>query len=550
MYKFFIKIRLIYDKSEGLILKSNMFKLKSAIALILAFVLSAGLFVSCKEYHRNKLHPEISTSTIRSGEKLAEQYCQSCHLLPNPSLLDAKTWEDGVLPVMGPNLGIFSHNFQKYPNAKRDTNLDSNFYPSKPLLTHEGWQNIIDYYTTVSPDSLPVQQRSDTIRNDRNIFRLEYPQHPYPSAGVCLTKIDSSISPHRLLLFDLSKNLLLSYTNQLQLTDSIKTEATFTDIDFYNNEMVACNINVINPNNGKFGNAMKIHLNAHKKMVIDALPLFDSLSRPVQITSCDLNNDKKGDYLVCEFGHLTGALSWMENTGVGYKKHILRSQPGVLKAYVEDYNHDGLQDVWALFSQGDEGIFLFTNKGNGMFDQRQVLRFPPIYGSTYFEFADFNKDGLKDVIYTCGDNADYSMVLKPYHGVYIFLNEGNSQFKQKYFFPINGCYKAMARDFDNDGDLDIATIAFFADYAAQPEEGFIFLKNEGNFKFQPYTLPETKAGRWLTMDSGDLDGDGKIDIVLGNFSLRPSEIKPTVNWQKGPPFIVLKNIMKLSGNNQ
>jgi hypothetical protein len=269
------------------------------------------------------------------------------------------------------------------------------------------------------------------------------------------------------------------------------------------------------------------------------------LARPVQVSSCDLNNDHLVDYLVCEFGNLAGALSWMENRGKEkYLKHIIRAEPGVIKAYIDDYNHDGLQDVWALFAQGEEGIFLFTNKGNGMFGTTQILRFPSVYGSTYFEFADFNKDGLKDIVYTCGDNADYSPVLKPYHGMYIFLNEGGNHFTQKYFFPINGCYKAMARDFDQDGDLDIAAISFFADFADQPEEGFVLLKNEGGLKFQPYSIPESGKGRWLTMETGDLDGDGKIDIMLGNFSIRPSVIKPKFDWEKGPPFLFLKNISK------
>ncbi len=39
----------------------------------------------------------------------------------------------------------------------------------------------------------------------------------------------------------------------------------------------------------------------------------------------------------------------------------------------------------------------------------------------------------------------------------------------------------MARDFDGDGDLDLAVIAFFADYPKQPEEGFVYLENTGNF---------------------------------------------------------------------
>ncbi len=106
-----------------------------------------------------------------------------------------------------------------------------------------------------------------------------------------------------------------------------------------------------------------------------------------------------------------------------YVRRILRSLPGAIRAYINDYNHDGLQDIMVLFAQGDESIILFTNLGNGGFQQEQLLRFPPSYGSSYFELADFNNDGYPDIVYTCGDNADYSPVLKPYHGVYIFMNE-------------------------------------------------------------------------------------------------------------------------------
>lgn len=504
-----------------------------------------GLLFSCNQLNKNKSHQDIPDESIEKGRKLAAIHCQSCHLLPDPSLLDAATWENGILPAMGPRLGIFNYGFNKYPSNRYDEFLPANYYPSKPVINFPEWQNIIDYYTALSPESLPGQQRSKPIQSGLDLFKVQYPQSTYPSPAICFTKIDTTASPHQLLFFDLAGNGTRRYNNNLELKDSVKADVTFTDIDFHNDTIVACNINVINPTNGRFGKAHYINKDVNDRLNIDTVALFDKLARPVQITSCDLNNDKKTDYLVCEFGNLTGALSWMENAGKGkFIYHIIRAEPGAIKAYVEDVNKDGLPDIWALFAQGDEGIFLFTNKGDGKFEQQQVLHFPSLYGSTYFEFADFNKDGLPDIVYTCGDNADYSMILKPYHGVYIYLNEGKNHFKEKYFFPINGCYKAMARDYDGDGDIDIATIAFFADYATQPNEGFVFLKNEGGFKFGAFTIPECKTGRWLTMDAGDLDGDGKIDIVLGNFSVRPSVIKPTVDWQKGPPFMLLKNISK------
>ena len=136
----------------------------------------------------------------------------------------------------------------------------------------------------------------------------------------------------------------------------------------------------------------------------------------------------------------------------------------------------------------------------------------------------------------------FSPVSKPYHGVYIFLNDGKNNFRQQYFYPINGSYKAIAQDFDNDGDLDLATISFFADYKNHPEEGFVYLKNNGNFNFTPYSLDVTKYGRWLTMDAGDFDGDGKFDLMLGNFSLMDPVFKASIDWKLQPPFLVLKNI--------
>ncbi len=509
----------------------------------IAFV-SAAVLSSCKNYDRNSTHGDVSLSSIKAGRALARKYCQSCHALPDPTMLDTRSWEKGVLPNMGPRLGIFYYGFESYPSYKNDRNLDSNFYPSKPLLTLQEWQDIIDYYVATSPDSLPHQNRQQSIRNSLSLFTVQVPSNTYINPVTSFVKINTNDSLHPLIISDALKQKTYFYNRKLQAADSINTNGPIVDIDLNETKMLACNIGVLNPNNGRFGKAQFLSFNAATNKE-DKLVLFDSLQRPVQLTSADLNNDGRADHIICEFGNLTGALTWMENAGSGkFIRHVLRPFPGAVKAYVQDYNHDGLSDIWALFAQGEEGIFLFTNNGNGNFTQQEVLRFPPVYGSSYFELADFNNDGYPDVVYTCGDNADYSPVLKPYHGVYIFLNDKTNRFIQKYFFPINGCYKAIARDFDNDGDLDIATISFFADYARQPEEGFVYLENEGNYQFQPFSILQTQAGRWLTMDAGDINGDGKIDLVLGNFSMGSGIAKPSKDWKLGPPFMILQNIGK------
>ncbi len=506
---------------------------------ILSIIISLSIlfFISCSDIQKNKSHQQTSIASIKAGKKIAAQHCASCHRLPDPSLLDTKSWETGVLPAMGPRLGIFNNGFTKYPSFKNDPNV-KNSYPSQPVISFDDWQHIIDYYTATSPDSLMPAKKSPPVEMNDKLFQAMQPSFKYDMPATTFVKIEPQ---HQLMMCDAIAKKLYLFNNALQVTDSLNTSGAVTDILKNNDTLTLCNTGVLSPNNGKFGSIERLVLS--NKNHVDTL--FKNLMRPVQITQTDINKDGKDDYVVCEFGNVIGALSWLENKGNDqYEYHVLRAVPGAISACINDYNHDGLPDIWALFAQGDEGIFLFTNKGNGVFDTKEVLQFPPSYGSSSFELDDFNKDGFPDIVYTCGDNADYSEVLKPYHGVYIFLNDGKNNFRQKYFYPVNGCYKAIAKDFDNDGDLDIATIAFFADYANQPEEGFVYLKNDGDNKFQPYSLPAAKSGRWLTMDAADFDSDGKIDLMLSNFSLGGQMTKASVDWTKQPPFLLLKNIQK------
>ena len=93
-------------------------------------------------------------------------------------------------------------------------------------------------------------------------------------------------------------------------------------------------------------------------------------------------------------------------------------------------------------------------------------------------------------------------------------------------------------------------MAFFPNYMGTFKESFTYLENQGNLKFAPSTFVESIAGRWITMDAGDLDGDGDADIVLGAFNRSFGDVpKPLGDtWEaKGPSILVLENTTKTVG---
>ena len=485
------------------------------------------------------------TGELAEGRDAAKKYCGTCHLPVAPDLLDKDTWKNRVLPVMAQQLGMEVWQKTQY------------FAGERSAMPITDWMKIVEYYDSLAPAHLPTPRAPVPVREDWAGFRLRSPADDTTRlATTTMVAIDaagkaiytSGSEKPALVRWeqDFSKKIKAELSSPAMhmlfpggrtpegRTPGGRTPGGRTPVITVVGEMRAYDVTR--------GELFRLKTSGE----MDPLPFVTGLRRPLHTSAADVNRDGQTDYVVSAFGHNQGGLYLFRQIQDGkYEKLPLREVAGATQSVTGDFNGDGWPDIIALFAHAQEGIWLFTNDGKGGFTEKPLLRFPPVYGSSSFQLTDFNRDGQVDILYTAGDNSDYSRILKPYHGIYIFLNRGNFQFEQKWFYPVNGSTKAMAADFDGDGAPDIASIAFFADLAHNPGEKFLYFKNASSktdLKFQPFSPPVSKYGRWICMDVNDWDGDGDPDVVLGNYSrgfLNQEEVK--ADWNVHLPFLILEN---------
>jgi hypothetical protein len=500
------------------------------LLIVLLFAALAAGLNSCN----NKPEPPSLATQIADGKELAKRYCINCHQLPSPALLDRKTWERSVLPAMAQRLRLNSF-------------MGGYFQDYQSLITVADWEKIVAYYKNMAPVSLIIPKPAVAPLSDWAIFSLKKPAKVNRKMPAMITMVSFDAKNRQVYTADVT-NKLYDWDVNLNLKRFYKFDSPVTGLSYFNGTdtgIITC-IGNMAPVDLSKGKVLLVGLNNKGEKYSNPVLIADSLPRPVQTVAADFNKDGLMDYVVCGFGHDSGGLYLLQQKPAnGYKKTIISNIAGGEQLITGDFNNDGWPDVICLFAQANEGIRMFLNDHKGGFITKDLIDFPPVYGSSSFQLVDFNHDGKLDILYTCGDNSDYSKILKPYHGIYIFTNQGNWKFKQTYFYHINGCTKAIARDFDHDGDLDIAAIAFFADFKSHPQEGFTYLEQTGLNNFTAHEVPVNLYGRWLTMEVADIYNDGNDDIILGNFS-QPggafvNQHGYAPNWDQNLPFIVLKN---------
>ncbi|HWZ04157.1 MAG TPA: VCBS repeat-containing protein [Mucilaginibacter sp.] len=504
--------------------------------LLLVGLLSGSMLINgCK--NKNDLTYKLTGDTIVDGANLVQLNCTKCHALVPVNALNKNVWKHHALPSMAHYLGLTAYLGGYFKDEKDTTGLSVN-----------EWQVIVSYYQKLAPDSLAPAVEPVALLNDWAGFTLKTP----PTGKYTSFTTMAAINPnnHKIYASDEETNKLTEWDNNLNKHEIATLPSTAVNAVFkkgdagVNQALFSCvgRFELVDFPNGK---VLQFNLDSKNNNNNPTLTA-DDLARPVQTIEGDFNKDGLTDLIILGQGHLKGGVYlFKQNKDHSYSQATITEQPGAVQAVVGDFNNDGWPDLMVLYGSADEGLWMYLNDHKGGFTSKNLLRFPPVYGSTSFQLADIDHDGKPDLIYTCGYNYHDTRILKPYHGLYIFQNTGNWNFKQRWFYPINGCTKAIAADFKGNGQLDIATSAFFADLKNNPAEGFIYFEQVSPFNFKAHAIPISKYGRWMSMDVADFNNDGKPDIVLGNYAsgfLFQPGLTPF--WNKNLPFVVLENNFK------
>ena len=176
----------------------------------------------------------------------------------------------------------------------------------------------------------------------------------------------------------------------------------------------------------------------------------------------------------------------------------------------KDLDGDGKPDLVNIASISGDSIVAYRNTTDGTnfsFGPRKNLGIVQSYSSGMFDVNDIDGDGKPDIVSSTNgtDVAVLRNISSP--GNLLFANQFSA------FTNSAGNQDVAIADLDNDGKNDIAVAAFSS-------KSVSVIKNTSVPGYLSFAFPAnyTTADFPVRVASGDLDGDGKVDLVAYNYN--------------------------------
>lgn len=440
--------------------------------------------------------------------------CGVCHLVPNPSTLPQQSWTE-VMERM-----------QVIMDAKRATKL-----------TGEELDDIRHFYYTFARElQRPLDADPDPAESPLQFergalgVRMSTDLRDRPILGqVTITDVDRDGHPD-VLVCDIEHSVV----NWIHRTNGVWREDTLATVPHPARaqlvatgpgqppNIVVASLGTMRPIDDLVGSVVLLVNDGAQRFA--PVTLLDGISRVADVEPADFDGDGDIDFVVAAYGFINqGEVGWLENQLNGhYAYHLIVKKTGAINVVPADLNGDGRPDFVALFGQEHEEVSAFINDGRGGFQEHVIFKAAtPSFGSSGIQLVDLDQDGDLDVLHTNGDNMDlHTVIPRPYHGVQWLENRGNLTFVWHDIHRFYGAYCAVAGDLNGDGKLDIVVTSMFNEWRDPNRASVLWLENDGRQRFVPHTIAREPI-HLISAALGDLDGDGRIDLVASGMNIFP-----------------------------
>lgn len=275
--------------------------------------------------------------------------------------------------------------------------------------------------------------------------------------------------------------------------------------------------------------------------------IAEKLARSVEAVPLDYEEDGDVDVLVAEFGwNISGGFRLLRNQtpkgtpieALRFEEEILDPRHGILAIRIADMDNDSRMDIVTAYGQEYETVEVLYNRSPGTYERKQIARMPePSYNSSAIMISDLDQDGKLDIVHTCGDIFD-SFVPKPFHGLRWIRNLGNDQWEQRELGMMIGAMQPAVADFDGDGDLDIAAVGLFPDSETISQDcsydSVCWWEQKENLEFVRHSIERDHCLHG-TCTAADIDQDGRIDLVVGEWADKNARGSFRVFWNRANP---------------
>jgi hypothetical protein len=133
--------------------------------------------------------------------------------------------------------------------------------------------------------------------------------------------------------------------------------------------------------------------------------------------------------------------------------------------------------------------------------------------------TDLNGDGRSDLLLTAGDNLEIAYPApQPWHGCILLENKGDWKWEPRRLATVPGVYAAGVGDLNGDRSPDVVLVSMFNDWHRKEAASVVWLENDGRGNFKTWQIASAPS-HLSTVAVGDLNGDGRADIIAGGMHL-------------------------------